>query len=158
MELFFGTFPDFVKNGAPHESVANSDWIEGRAPRKSTNEPSKIKEKKAGKRRRTNNGFWVGLGSMMEGFGDHFESQHAFANRVKFWMRFCRRGGADFCWVGRAVCAGTRNRGEDNGGVQRTSKNAREETRTRPKRSSRAVSHAVLGGAADRSAHSAGPS
>ena len=58
-EVFFGTFPDFVKNGGPHASAVNSDWIEGRALRKSTNKLSETEEKTAGKRRRTNNGFGV---------------------------------------------------------------------------------------------------
>ena len=65
-------------------------------------------ETTAGKRRRTNNGFWVDVGSMLGDFGDHFGSQIAFKNRVKFWMRFWRpkkwfRG---FSGVGPAECAG----------------------------------------------------
>ena len=46
LDVFFATFPDFVKNGAPHESAVNSDWIEGRAPRKTIKKPSKTEEKR----------------------------------------------------------------------------------------------------------------
>ena len=72
--FLFGTFPDFVKNGAPRANAVNSDWIEGRAPRKSTNKLSETEEKTAGKRRRKNNGFWVDFGSMLGGVRVHFAS------------------------------------------------------------------------------------
>ena len=80
--VFFGAFPDFVKNGAPHERAANSNQIEGRAPRKSTKQRSETEEKTVGKRKRTNNEFWDVFGFILGGFGDHFGNQNAFKNRV----------------------------------------------------------------------------
>ena len=44
-EVFFDTFPDFVKKGAPHETIAPADEIEDRAPGKATKKHSKIEEK-----------------------------------------------------------------------------------------------------------------
>ena len=43
-EVVLGTFPDFLKNGAPHASAVNSNWIEGRALRKSTTNLQKQKK------------------------------------------------------------------------------------------------------------------
>ena len=82
-EVFFDTFPDFVKNGAPHESAVNSDSIEGRAPRQSTKKPSNTEEKMAGKRRRQINAFLIDFGSILGGFGAFWEPkclQHSSAN------------------------------------------------------------------------------
>ena len=107
-EAFFDTFLDFVRNSAPHGSVGNSDWIEGRPLRKSTKQLSETEEKTAGKRKGTHNGFWDDFGLMLGGFGDHFGSQNTFKHRENFWIRFWRpkKGLARFFWVGPAECAG----------------------------------------------------
>ena len=44
-EFILVTFSDFAKNGAPHESTANSSQIEGRAPGQATKKPSTNEEK-----------------------------------------------------------------------------------------------------------------
>ena len=46
LEVFFGTFPDFAKNGAPHGNAVNSSQIEGPAPGKSRKNTQKPKEKR----------------------------------------------------------------------------------------------------------------
>ena len=101
-------FPDFVKNGAPHERAANSDWIEGRAPRKSTKNLFRNYRKTAGKRRRTNHVFWNYFEFILGGSGDHFGTQNAFKNQVKIWMQFwtLNKNPGDLFWVGPAECAG----------------------------------------------------
>ena len=106
--VVLATWLDFAKNARPHESTVNSDQIEGRAPRKTTKKPSKTEEKTGGKRKRKMNAFLVDFGFILGGFWEHFGSQNAFKNRVKFWMRFWRRkeGGPGFFGVGRAECAG----------------------------------------------------
>ena len=103
-----GTFPDFLKNDAPHASAVNSDWIEGRALQQSTKKRSETEDKTVGKRKRKKNGFWDDFGSILGGFGDHFGSQNAFKNRLTFWMRFWRStmGTGRKFWVGPAECAG----------------------------------------------------
>ena len=71
-EVFLGTFPNFLKNGAPHGSVVNSDWIEGRALQKSTKKCSGTEEKTLGKRKRKVTGFGDDFLSILGGLGDHF--------------------------------------------------------------------------------------
>ena len=72
LEVFFGTFSDFVKNGAPHGNAVNSSKNEGPAPRKSRKKRPETEGKTVGKRRRTNNGSCVGFGSTLGGFGETF--------------------------------------------------------------------------------------
>ena len=61
-EVCLGTFPEFLKNNAPHASAVNSDWIEGRALQKSTKKRSETEKKKTvGTRKRTKNEFWMML-------------------------------------------------------------------------------------------------
>ena len=43
----FVTFLDVVKNGAPHESIANSNHIEGRAAGQANKKPFKNEEQNA---------------------------------------------------------------------------------------------------------------
>lgn len=57
-----GTFPDFVANGAPHANAVNSDWIEGRALRKSTKQPSETEDKNG---RKTKANKVMDLGSIL---------------------------------------------------------------------------------------------
>ena len=61
--VMFGTFPDFGKNGAPHESDANSSKIEGRAVGKSTKKRSETDGKTVKKLRRKSDAFFVDLAS-----------------------------------------------------------------------------------------------
>ena len=109
---------DYAKTARPHASAVNSDWIEGRALQQSTKRRPETREETAGKRRRLNNGLLFDVGSILGGFGDHFGSQNAFKNRVKFWMRFWRpKGGGGRQILGRP--GGMRRAsGEDNGGVR----------------------------------------
>ena len=71
-EVFFGTFSNFVKNGAPHENAVNSSKNEGPAPRKSRKKRPETEGKTVGKRRRKNNGSCVDFGCILGGFGEPF--------------------------------------------------------------------------------------
>ena len=86
--------------------------------------------------------FWDEFSSILGGFWDHFGSQKAFKNRVKFWIRFWKvPGGGETSFFGPP--GGMRGPvGEDLGGVPEPCGG---------------VSHALPEGAADRFAHSAGP-
>ena len=106
--FILGIVLNFAKKALPHESAINSSQIDGPAPWKSRKKRKKNEGKTAGERRWKKSRFLLDFGSILGGFGDHFGSQNAFKNRVKFWMRFWRRkeGGPGFFGVGRAECAG----------------------------------------------------
>ena len=90
LDLIFATFPRarFPRN--PCKTLVNTNEIEGRAPGKSAKNSSETDEKTVKNLGRKSEAFFLDFGFILGGFWEHFGSQNAIKNRVKFWMCFWR--------------------------------------------------------------------
>ena len=85
-ELIWATFIDFANKCARHGFIALGGEIKGPAAEEASKKAAKMEGTTVKKQAWKNDELFTIFGFILGAFWEHFGSQNAFKNRVKFWM------------------------------------------------------------------------